>query len=447
MGTLYERAVKTEGGGRPFLSSYGHSYSYGDFSSLCRKAYDSLGFLRPGEVLLCHLPSSIEWLATLMASLERGIHFLPIYEGHTPEERDVLREKIHPHGEMLASGHLRPLYSLSEGLDLPAGIIFQTSGGMGPSRFVHQSGENLLDNARRAARHQKIDCDSKIFMPLTFSHSGGLNMQTLPAFTAGAEVYLASKRSIGDWRKIFDGSYTHAVLVPYHLRRLMELPEWASADFSGKMTILTGSCPISGLLFKKTAEKAAHLLGVYGLTEIGPFVSTVEMIAGPPEENIFPIGDGNGDYHFNISPENSEILVKGPCTGRYINRNKSWGWETHPCGGPWVKTGDRGEIREGQVYYLGKIKREINLAGLKINPEEVEEALREHPKVSDCFVYAVSRGRWGEVPTAKVVAHGVARRELRDFLKGKMAVFKIPHSFIFVEKLGERTSIGKVKAA
>ncbi|MCY4523563.1 MAG: fatty acid--CoA ligase family protein [Halobacteriovoraceae bacterium] len=445
MNSLYEWISKYQSLDE-FILTKNRGYSYKDFFLLCSQAKKILQPLQAGDILMFSAKSPVEILIFLIGCLEKGGHFLPIYEKSTNEERIILRKKIYPHWEISNGKTLQKsqTYELNTKLNLSPGIIFQTSGGTGNSRFVHQSQENLLDNAYRASQYQCMNNKSKIFMPLTLSHSGGLNMQTLPAFIVKGRIHLESIQNILELEKVFDKSFTHTTLVPFHFRQIIKLKRWKKANFSWKMRILTGSCPIPNDFFEQAKSKKAHLLSVYGLTEIGPFVSTVEKKIDLGE-NIFPIGNGNGDFKLDISSQNEEILVKGPCMGKYIKREKYW--LTHDCGNPWVFTGDRGKYKDGHLCYLGKIKREINLAGYKINPEEVEEVLKRHSQVQDCVVYAEKNDLYNEIPVVKIVATGVSSRDIYHFLRKKLTKFKIPRKIFFVENLDKRTSIGKVKVA
>ena len=71
----------------------------------------------------------------------------------------------------------------------------------------------------------------------------------------------------------------------------------------------------------------------------------------------------------------------------------------------------------------------INSAGEKIYPEEVEEALKQHPAVEDALVVGVKDEKWGQAVTGVVkLAEGETLDEagLIEFVKTQLAHYKAP---------------------
>ena len=263
-----------------------------------------------------------------------------------------------------------------------------------------------MDNAQRAKLVQSIVADTHSFAILSLGHSGGLNMQVLPTFLGRGEI---SFFPVGHFRSLFEQvlakKFTHGVLTPYPLRTMMEMPTWKDASFDGKLTILTGSSPVSESYFHRATKASMHLLGVYGMTEIGPMVSMIkENEVSFSRPNKFPLGHPLKGFSLETDKVQKQMLIKGPCTGSYItsNENKN-NWKIAPCGNPLVYSGDRGLWEGDNLYYCGRIKREINFAGFKINPEEIEEVLLNHRSIKQALVYSEKCLIKGEIPCVKIV--------------------------------------------
>ncbi len=113
----------------------------------------------------------------------------------------------------------------------------------------------------------------------------------------------------------------------------------------------------------------------------------------------------------------------------------------------WLVMPDAGYLDEdGYLYVLDRLDDAIIVAGQNIYPAEVEKALSEHPAVADAAVVGVPDQRWGQAVKAVVVFHGGQQATVRDlmvFLRGRIADFKIPTRFEFVDTL-PRNPTGKV---
>ncbi|MEU5880021.1 long-chain-fatty-acid--CoA ligase [Spirillospora sp. NPDC047279] len=113
----------------------------------------------------------------------------------------------------------------------------------------------------------------------------------------------------------------------------------------------------------------------------------------------------------------------------------------------WLCMPDAGYLDdEGYLFVLDRLDDAIIVAGQNIYPAEVEAALAEHPAVAESAVVGVPDQRWGQAVKAVIVFDGDRRATARDlmvFLRGRIADFKIPTQFHFVDDL-PRNPTGKV---
>jgi fatty-acyl-CoA synthase len=113
-----------------------------------------------------------------------------------------------------------------------------------------------------------------------------------------------------------------------------------------------------------------------------------------------------------------------------------------------MHTGDLATMdAEGYVKSVGRIKDMIIRGGENVYPREIEEFLHTHPGVSEAQVIGVPSEKYGEEVMAWVKARpGVAltEAELVAFCSGKIATFKIPRYWKFVEDF-PLTVTGKVQ--
>jgi acyl-CoA synthetase (AMP-forming)/AMP-acid ligase II len=105
----------------------------------------------------------------------------------------------------------------------------------------------------------------------------------------------------------------------------------------------------------------------------------------------------------------------------------------------WFRTGDEGVFdAEGYLTITGRLKELINRGGEKISPREVDDVLLDHPAVAQAVTFSVPHEKLGEeVGAAIVLREGsqASERELRDFVAGRLADFKVPRRIVFLAEI------------
>ena len=108
--------------------------------------------------------------------------------------------------------------------------------------------------------------------------------------------------------------------------------------------------------------------------------------------------------------------------------------------------GDQAKFNsKGQIVLLGRGSVSINSGGEKIFPEEVEAALKAHPKVFDCLVVGIPDKRWGEKVMAIIQSRDgkeIKLNDLQNSCKTYVASYKFPKELKFVKKI-KRSPSGK----
>lgn len=92
---------------------------------------------------------------------------------------------------------------------------------------------------------------------------------------------------------------------------------------------------------------------------------------------------------------------------------------------------------EGYLYWCGRYKQIVKTGGENVSQVEVETFIEDKtPWIKRAGVVGVPDRRWGEAVTALVElkrGKSVSAEEIRDYMKGKIAGFKIPRHFIFIK--------------
>jgi acyl-coenzyme A synthetase/AMP-(fatty) acid ligase len=110
------------------------------------------------------------------------------------------------------------------------------------------------------------------------------------------------------------------------------------------------------------------------------------------------------------------------------------------------QTGDLAELKAGVVYLRGRFGDQINVAGRKVGPESIEQALLEHPAVRHCLVFgAPSRDadRTDDIVACIVANAPVTSDALKHFLLARIPPWQVPRAWQFSESLSENAR-GKI---
>lgn len=208
--------------------------------------------------------------------------------------------------------------------------------------------------------------------------------------------------------------------------------------------MLLGGGPAPLPLLQACVEKEIPVFQTYGMTETSSQIVTLS-----PEYSLTKLGSaGKPLFPSQIQIENEdgsmasagvpgEIIVKGPnVTAGYLNRPDATGEKIRQG---WLYTGDIGYLdEEGFLYVLDRRSDLIISGGENIYPAEIEAILLSHPDVQDAGVTGNEDEQWGQVPVAFIVikeGSALSSEELQQFCVERLAKYKVPKEFYFIEKL------------
>jgi acyl-CoA synthetase (AMP-forming)/AMP-acid ligase II len=253
-------------------------------------------------------------------------------------------------------------------------------------------------------------------------------------------------------------------LIPTMLQRVVRHPGVDARDFSSFRLILSGGAPIAPEVVRRVmAVFRCEYVQTYGLTETSPYL-TLSLLERhlrelPPEDRFrYRAKTGRpmlsvelevfGDDRSPVARDGrtvGEIRARGDTvTPGYWNRPDE---TARAFDGDWFCTGDLATIdEEGYVEIVDRKKDMINSGGEKVYCNEVEHALYAHPAVLEAAVFGVPDDEWGESVRAAIVLRRGERAdetELARFCRQRLAGFKVPRVFLFVDEL-PKTGTGKI---
>jgi acyl-CoA synthetase (AMP-forming)/AMP-acid ligase II len=189
---------------------------------------------------------------------------------------------------------------------------------------------------------------------------------------------------------------------------------------------------------------------VYGSSETSSFVTMIEAkdilrkitSSGKilQKNEIFILSESGQKLPAGKSGEiavKSDSVMKG-----YINNEKE---TSNKSKNGMYLSGDIGYLdEEGYLFVEARRNDLIVSGGENINPAEVQNAIFENPDIKDCYVFGLEDKTWGHIAVAVVVKSSEIDIKLKEFLKTKIAGYKIPKKIIYVKQI-PKTSLGKIE--
>ena len=289
-------------------------------------------------------------------------------------------------------------------------------------------------------------------------HVTGSHAQFLASFVYLRKFVMMYKWDVNDALRLIEKeriSIFHG--VPTMTWEIMQSEKFSTTDLSSLRGVQSGGAPRPPehlkMMLERFPDKAIPGLG-YGLTETnaigaiisGEFYEAKPHSTGRPTPPVSSVKIVDEDFNEVGPNETGEICIKGPTIMKgYWNKREETN-EVLKDG--WFFTGDIGLLDDlGFLVILDRAKDIVIRGGENIGCAEVEYAIAEHPSISEVSVYGIPDERLGEVPYATIMLKPNTKLEsndLNEFLKKKIATFKIPEHFDFQYEQLPRIAAGKI---
>ncbi len=334
-------------------------------------------------------------------------------------------------------------------------VFLYTSGTTGTPKAAVLSHMNFISDVESSKEHISITKDDSFLLVLPMFHSFCMTVNVfIPIYSGSSIVMLESIRPLENVLKaIMLHRPTIFAGVPQIYSVLVNKPLPPNVIDNLPMRLcISGSAPLAEKTLKSFEDKfKIPLVEGYGLSEAAPVVS-LNPLKGPRKVNSIGLPLPGIDVKIldddgNELPESEvgEIAVQGGnVMKRYHNRPED---TSAALKDGWLHTGDIGMVdKDGYIFIVDRKKELIISKGMKIYPREIEGILYSHPKVQDAAVIGRQDERKDESPVAYVTLReneDATSREIIEYLKPRLAPYKIPREIIFVDEF-PRTATGKI---
>ena len=350
-------------------------------------------------------------------------------------------------------------YEAKVQFDDPVNIQY-TSGTTGNPKGVTLTHHNILNNAYFIGVRMNYTDKDRVCIPVPFYHCFGMVIGNLCCTAHGATMVIpndsfdATKTLEAVERERCTSLYGVPTMFISELYTLDRHPYDLSSLRTG---VMAGAlCPPEIMKRVKEQMNMHEITICYGMTETSP-VSTQTRIGVPFEKQIHSVGTIQDHIEIKIiNPETKAIVPRGEsgelCTRGYSVMLKYWNSPQATAQvideQRWMHSGDLAMMDEdGYIHISGRIKDLIIRGGENISPKEIEDFLYPYEGVMDAQVIGVPSKKFGEEVMAWIKPNeGVTltEEELRNFCKDRIAHYKVPRYWKFVNEF-PMTISGKIR--
>lgn len=463
------------------------SWSFADVTRLSAQMAHLLTDLgaTPGDRVAVQVGKSVEAVVLYLACLRAGLVYLPLNTAYKSAEIDYFLGDAKPIVMVCAPDSRNDLQALdgAQGvaefltldgsgngslLDRSAELstdfdtvsrtaddlaaILYTSGTTGRSKGAMLTHDNLASNAKSLHRAWHFQPGDILLHALPIFHVHGLFVALHCAFLNGSKIIFLTKFDPQTVISQLPGSTVFMGVPTFYVRLLAE-PSFNANACQNMRLFTAGSAPLLEETFTAFSKRTGHvILERYGMTEAGMITTNPydgdrkAGTVGFPLDNDVRIADEDGNL---VEDGDIGILeIKGPNVFKgYWQMPEKTAAEFRSDG--YFITGDltrKGE--DGYYRIVGRSKDLIISGGYNVYPKEIESFIDEMPGIEESAVVGCPHPDFGEAVVAFVVADGSAadltETKVIQFIKDKLANFKVPKQVFLVDEL-PRNTMGKVQ--
>jgi len=382
---------------------------------------ESLSYFARGTRVAFRLPNGAQWMAFFLALQKRGLAATPLDASLPDEACEELARHLGCHALYL-NGKVQLLEKSRKGAGGFCCIKVTSGTGGGLPKIVSCRASHLIADGLNIIRTMGIRPRDRNLAVIPLGHSYGLGNFVMPLILQGTSLVCAPQfvpRQLVDWIKMHD--VTVFPSVPAIFRVLAAMPSESRLD-PLRLAISAGA-PLTGEVAQAFHQRyGINIHNFYGSSETGGICYDRQGAATLQGRSVGKPMDGVAVKVMRGVIQVSSAAVAKPA-------------------GRW-RMPDRGEWNEkGELVLMGRSGREVNIAGKKLHPSEIEQALRATAGISDALV-------WVETKAEREILHAAVetRLSLAEVQRGlfvKLPEWKFPKHYLLKREL-PRTARGKI---
>jgi long-chain acyl-CoA synthetase len=304
-----------------------------------------------------------------------------------------------------------------------------TPAGTNTGQLVAFTSDQLAADAENIVTTMGLRPDWPNLGVISLAYSYGFSNLVLPLLLHGIPLYLAPSPLPVALRC---AAHAHWNLTVAGVPALWHAWQKAGAILSNVRLAISAGAPLPLSLEREVfADHGVKIHNFYGCTECGGIAYD-----GEPEPRA---------HESSVGRPLKNVTVEMGDDGFLRVRSKAVAERYWPEKGAALapgnfRTGDFADIKNGEVLLRGRADDHINVAGRKVLPAVIEEALLRHEAVEDCVVFGVPSGNADRVDLIVACVNASrdgVKEELKQFLLQKLPGWQVPREWWFVDSLGK----------
>lgn len=421
--------------------------------ALCR-----LGVPR-GSAVLIRIERSIDAVTAAVGILAAGCVYVPVDPAWPQARVSQLAEQCGATA-VVSSGLRIDLLEGGRSPEAPADrlptpddpvYIMYTSGSTGEPKGIvtpHRGVTRLVINTNFI----RFSAGDVVAMASSFAFDGA-TFEIWGALLNGATLAVLTREELLDTRLLRDAVERYRINVAFLTTSLFRLHVSNDpAVFRGiRDLVIGGEAVDAGSVAPVFARGPVNLINGYGPTEATTFGLTHRITADDAERGVIPIGRPIANSTAYVLDEacqpqppgvTGELYLGGPGVALgYVGRPdltaERFVASPFVAGETLYRTGDLARYRQdGVIEYLGRNDDQVKLRGFRIEPAEIESALRQHPDVVNAVVLPIlAAGQTRLAAWVVAASETTPTADLRSFLALRLPDFMIPASVTFIDAI------------
>lgn len=298
----------------------------------------------------------------------------------------------------------------------------------GVPRAVAFTEEQLAADAENIVTTMGLRPDWPNLGLISLAYSYGFSNLVLPLLLHGIPLFLVSSPLPMALRC---ATHAHWNLTVAGVPTLWHAWHKAGVNLNNVRLAISAGAPLPLALERIVFEEhGVKIHNFYGSTECGGIAYDTTMTPRTDESSV---GRSMKNVTVEIG-ENRSLLVRSLAVGETY-----WPEPEEALGRGTFRTCDLAELKDGEICLRGRTNDQINVAGRKVAPAIIEQALGEHEAVAECLVFGVPSGNADRIDLVVACVNANRRGtkdELKQFLLQKLPSWQVPREWWFVDSLG-----------